>query len=106
MNFWFVNQGRSFKEELVGNFIYAPKYNAKGSSCDHWSNVEKVKKGDIIFCNKKGVIKAIGIAKSNGYESVIPASLKGQWNQIGYKVDIEYHELSESFQYSDYKINI
>lgn len=103
MNFWFVNQGTSFKEELEGKFIYAPKNNENGLTLDHWSNVEKVKKDDVIFCNKKGVIKAIGIAKSNGYESSIPESIQGKWNQIGFKVDVEYHELSKPFRYNDYK---
>ena len=53
MKFWLVNQGTSFEEEKDGGFIYAPKTNSKGSTFAHWSDVKEVKKGDVIFCNKK-----------------------------------------------------
>ncbi len=103
MKFWLVNQGRSFENELKGGFIYAPKNNKYGSTFAHWQNVKNVKKGDIIFCNKKGNIMAIGIAMSNGYEGVIPDAIKGIWNDEGFMVDIDYHKLTKPFQFSNYK---
>lgn len=103
MSFWLVNQGKSFKAEQQGGFIYAPKSNSKGQTLSHWSDVKKVRKGDVIFCNVKGNIKAIAIAMSNGYDSVIPDSIKGQWLENGYKADVEYHLLKKVLHFSDYK---
>lgn len=103
MKFWLVNQGTSFEEEKDGGFIYAPKTNSKGSTFAHWSDVKEVKKGDVIFCNKKGNIVAIGIAMSNGFDAIIPDSIKGQWYDKGFQVDIDYHLLSKPFHFSDYK---
>lgn len=103
MSFWLVNQGKSFKAEQQGGFIYAPKSNSKGKTFSHWADVKKVKKGDVIFCNVKGNIKAIAIAMSNGYNSVIPDSIKGQWLENGYKADVEYYLLKKVLHFSDYK---
>lgn len=103
MRFWLVNQGTSFEDEKNGGFIYAPKMNSNGSTFAHWTDVKRVKKGDVIFSNKKGNIVAIGIAMSNGFDAIIPDSLKGQWYDEGYQVDIDYHLLSKPFCYRDYK---
>lgn len=103
MKYWLVNQGTSFEEEKNGGFIYAPKTNSSGSTFAHWTDVKRVKKGDVIFCNKKGNIMAIGIAMSNGYDAMIPDSIKGYWDAKGYQADIEYHMLSNPFHFSDYK---
>lgn len=40
---------------------------------------------------------------SDGYNTIIPDSLKGNWNENGYKVDVEYHKLKQSLHFSDYK---
>jgi hypothetical protein len=103
MNYWFVNQGTSYEEEKNGGFIYAPKIGKNGASFQHWINVKLVKKGDIIFCNKKGNILSVARAISDGYESVIPASINGLWAPHGYKADLEYQELKNPLHFSDYK---
>ncbi len=103
MKFWFVNQGTSYDSERDGGFIYAPKTNKNGSLLQHWLNVKFIKKGDIIFCNKKGNILSVAKAISDGYESVIPESLRGLWASQGFKADLKYYELKKPFHFSDYK---
>ncbi len=98
MAYWFVNQGASYEQERIGNFLYAPKDNLS-----HHRDVKRVKTGDIIFCNKKGNILSIAKALCDGYESPIPDSIKGLWDASGYKVDVEYIDLKKKFKFNNYK---
>ena len=98
MRYWFVNQGKDYIEERNGNFLYAPKDNIK-----HHLNVLEVRSGDIIFCNKNGYILSIAKAVSDGYESVIPDDIEGQWDEYGYKVDVEYIDLIKKFRFNTLK---
>ncbi len=103
MKYWFVNQGTSYDEERKDGYLYAPAKNEKGTTLTHWSNVKHVKKGDIIFCNKKGYIISVAKALSDGYDSVIPDNIKGLWYSKGFKVDIEYIDLKNKFRFNEYK---
>ena len=59
----------------------------------------KVHKGDIIISNVNKTIKAVSIARSDCYEKQQPDELRERkngpvWNQDGYMIDVEYHEVS------------
>lgn len=49
MNYFIVFQNKTYNEERVGEYLWAPKLTATGREIFHWSNMVKVKTGDIIF---------------------------------------------------------
>ena len=68
----------------------------------------KIKKGDFILHNADGNLMAISIATSNCYSSVQHSELKNagtsiSWNDDGYRVDTEYHELSPALKVINFK---
>ena len=103
MKYWFVIQSETYNEEKNGGFLYAPKYQKNGRTAFHHENVKRIKRDDRIFCYCKSNIVAIAKALTDGYESMIPSSIKGRWNDYGFKVDVEYDELSKPIKIENYK---
>lgn len=90
--FWWVNQGGSYEYEKSGNYIFAPLEDARGGQPSHWSNLNRVKLGDIIFHYAKGVLRALSKVSEVAVESDRPAGPKR--GEKGLLVQTEYSELS------------
>lgn len=103
MRYWFVNLGKYYNEQRNGNFIWAPIKNHDGKNLQHWENLTLVNEGDIIFCNRKGNIKAIAIANCKAYKSNIPDVLHQTWKPEGRRIDLTIYDLEKPFHFSNYK---
>jgi len=88
--FWWVNQGKTYKQEIENNCIWAPLTNVKGRTFFHWENVSKVKSEDIILHYKDGEIFAFSIARSDAYKENKPFE-SNRWEKMGWKVDLDYN---------------
>lgn len=103
MKYWFVNLGKYYDEQRNGNFIWAPIKNQKGKTLQHWENLTLVNEGDVIFCNRKGKIKAIAIANCRAYKSSIPDVFNQSWKPEGRRIDLTIYDLEKPFHFSSYK---
>jgi len=66
--------------------------------------MREVTPGDLIFSFADTYIRAIGVAKSHCYECPKPVesgSVGMNWEQVGWKVDVEYRPLSSPIKPSD-----
>ena len=82
--------------ERQGKYLWSPQKNKKGSEVWHWNTMLEVRPGDIVFNNFKSKIPSYCIAKSKAYESVKPNEFAhDDWNEIGWKVDVEYFDLNQ-----------
>ena len=70
-NIFMVFQGKEYKEELRGKYIWAPCEDKAGHSPSHWTMLENVKVGDIIFHGLYQCIAAISVATSDCFSSKI-----------------------------------
>ena len=86
-NVWFVTQGSTFREDRGMRFLWAPERGKDGNGRFYWSNILKVKKGDIIFNYSEGVLKGVSIAETDGYKAK-NNDMQSPWGPNGYKVDI------------------
>lgn len=66
--------------------------------------MREVKEGDRVFHYIAGEIRAISIAMSNCIEEKKPSSMHGydQWEEEGYLVHLEYHELEFALKVRDH----
>lgn len=64
-NIFMVFQGKNYQNELKNGYICAPYEDAAGHSPAHWTMLENVKPGDVIFHGLMQVISAISIATTN-----------------------------------------
>tara|TARA_B110000240_G_C13412836_1_gene415944 strand:+ start:71 stop:1093 length:1023 start_codon:yes stop_codon:yes gene_type:complete len=100
MNYFWVNQGKTYNDESLGGYLWAPQYYTKKNGTNetphHWKSIELIEIGDIIinYNKKEGGIIGYCIAKSNYYEANKPEFKNDEpeenWNDEGYLVDAKY----------------
>ena len=97
---WFVCQGASFNNDQGKKYLFAPKKDKKGNPKYYWSNVSKIKKGDVIVNYSHG-IQGISIAEKDAYSGKNPHPQE-LWQNDGWKVDLDFHSLEPNIQYKEF----
>lgn len=98
MRYWWVNQNQTYRHEVAGGYLWSPKRKANGHLNPFYEFMREVAPGDVIFSFADTFIRAIGIARSHCYECPKPlefGSVGMNWEQVGWKIDIEYRSLSK-----------
>lgn len=98
--FWWVNQGATFKQALEGGFIWAPSKDKGGNTPFHWKNVQSVREGDVVFNYADGEVRALSLATTSPFESDKEVE-GGQWEHGGWRVDLLCHQLSNPIDLQD-----
>jgi len=97
VRYWWVNQKQTYRHEVVGGYLWAPKRKSDGTRNPYYDFMREVAPGDVVFSYAGAQIKAIGLAGSFAYEAPKPLEF-GQagayWDQIGWRVDVAFVELS------------
>lgn len=97
MKYWWVNHNKTWKHEIEGGYIWAPKLDAVGRTQYHWENMKRVKKGDILFSCYGSKIQCVGTIMREAYDDLRPGDFgdAGEaWDRDGWKVDVAFKELS------------
>jgi len=92
LNFWWVNQGKSYQIGRDGGYIWAPNKDRGGRLPRHWATMKDVKKGDVIFNYANGAIRAISIAKDKSFNYVNQSAIDN-WETDGQRIDLEYFDI-------------
>lgn len=96
--FFWVNHKKTFKAELGGNYIWAPKREINGAFNQTYENLTYVQPGDIIFSFAGAEIKAIGCANSECYEAIKPGGFADNWADLGWRVDVDFIQSDMKFK--------
>lgn len=105
MRFWWVNQNQTYVHEIQGGYLWSPKRNAHGGRNPFYESMREVSPGDCVFSFKDTRIAAIGIAQSYCFECPKPVDFgtAGQnWENIGWKIKVEFSELVKRIRPKDY----
>ncbi|MBF4487749.1 HNH endonuclease signature motif containing protein [Flavobacterium sp. CSZ] len=91
MNYW-VNQGKTYKEEKKGGYLWAPLSDINGKSVFHWETMSELEVNDIVFNYCKGNVFGYSIVMSLPYLTEKPNefSQDSYWHADGRMVDVEY----------------
>lgn len=110
MGSFIVFQGKAFKEQYQGGYLWAPRYAKDGSERFYWNNMKKLKLGDTILSICNGEIVAYIKVTKGCQEAEMPKSLRhrGEWDQDrnGWLVYGEYHLLKPAISLIPHKANI
>lgn len=103
---YLVNQGKTWKQERAGGFLWSPQVDKAGHQNPGYSLMKEVKKGDYILHNKGGQIAAISVAKADCYDAVQPDAVRENsgtydWNDNGFRIDTEYFDFTMPLVNSD-----
>lgn len=101
MNYFWVNQGRTWKKEYEGNFLWAPILNEGGKRTWHWDTMKDLNKDDIVFSFVKGHIVSAAKVTSLPYNADKPKSFS-QWKKKGVRCDVSYNLLDKPITIKDH----
>ena len=96
MYYW-VNQGKTYKEEKEGGYLWAPTHNSSGSPVFHWENMTKLKPNDIVLNYYRGYVIGYCIIESKYFLASQPKefNVDVEWENEGYMVDAKYFPFSK-----------
>jgi len=100
VNFWWVNQGQTFRQERRGGYLWSPKRKKgpKGPGTARnpfYEYMREVGPGDMVFSYEGGYLRACGVITSYCYESPRPnefGKIGERWDTIGWRVDVRYSD--------------
>lgn len=93
---WWVNQGNSYHTERDGGYVWAGQRAKNGRKVPSWSNVMKLKEGQLVLHYANQRIVAIGTVHGQPHEARDPESaLFNQYTAPGYLCAIDYRELEQ-----------
>lgn len=103
MAFWWVFQNSTYKEEKEGSFLWAPKQGKKTIPF-HWTNMEYLQEGDIVFSSYRQRIVAVSTVISKAYTYAKPflTNKEKPWEYDGNKADLNFHELNNAISYQQF----
>lgn len=109
MSIYLVNQGKTYKMEHAGGYIWSPKRNAGGWNNAGYKLMNEVRRGDFILHNSGGKISAISVVQRDCYDDTQPDELKtGQkeyeWDDDGYRIDTKYYDFDTPLINADLKL--
>lgn len=96
--YWWVSQNKTYKEEILGNFMWSPRKGKAGRSIPSYDLMPQIKMGDLVFSFAGSQIKALGIihriAEPSPKPDLGPSGAK--WDNDGWLVEgIAYWELGK-----------
>lgn len=103
MNYFWANVGDKYKYHIQENAFWARKRSSgpNKKTLKTWENVDRIKKGDVIFVQKSYHIRAVAVAKGDGCDTLGPLDPKVKRTQ-GWGVEVEIQELPVPWKHSDF----
>jgi len=100
VNVWWVNQGRTFQQELEEGILWAPTTNSEGRSFFHWDIMKEVKVGDLILHYSNGALRCISQVEQEAIIAPKPESMaKSGWQEEGRLIKTSYHMLEPAIPF-------
>ncbi len=103
MSYFIVHQNKTYNEEMEGGYLWAPQKTASGKEIYHWTNMTKVKDGDIIFSSYRRNIVSVNISNGQAKEANRPSALDkvNLWEDKGWLLKAKYNVLTNPISIDD-----
>lgn len=91
-NFWWVNQGQTYADELRLGVLWAPIATSEGRRFGHWDALDEASIGDLVFHYANGYLRAISVVQLSSRPAKTPFDNR-PWDDAGREVRTTYFEL-------------
>ena len=91
MNYWWVSQNKTGKQEVTGGYMWSPKRDKAGARNPYYETMRECAPGDIVFSFVHTRISTMGIVTSFCEDSPKPDDFGptgDQWDTEGWKVAV------------------
>jgi len=105
MRYWWVNQNKTFCQEIEGGYLWSPKRNKNSHRNPFYEFMREVAPGDIVFSFCDTYISALGIVSGYCHESPKPEEFGNagvNWSQIGWRVSVRWQRLANAIRPKDH----
>ena len=96
MNYWWVSQNQTHKQEIGGGYMWSPKADKNGKPVQSYTNMTKVSVGDLVFAFYQSKIQSIGTVLHPAVTSPKPeefGSSGDYWSNSGWMVAVSWTAL-------------
>jgi hypothetical protein len=93
-----VSQNRTFREEVLGNFLWSPKKSAGGRVNPNYDFMRDLIPGDVVFNFYESAIKAISVVRQEAVSCPKPTTFGArgnQWDDDGWLVEVVCYQLHD-----------
>jgi putative restriction endonuclease len=105
MNYWWVNQNQTAKQEVSGGYMWSPKRTKNGSRNAFYENMRECAPGDLVFSFVDTRISNLGVVTSFCDESPRPQEFGAtgdQWDADGWRVAVDFKRLLAPIKPADH----
>jgi MoxR-like ATPase len=101
---WWVNQGKTYKEERDFGIVWAPLLQKNMIAAPHHSALAEMRVGDIVVHYSKGAVRALGRVAYEAVEKQNPFDRQdNEWQSNGREVGVEYFEIQQPIELDEIK---
>lgn len=101
MAYWWVSQGRTYRAESGGGYVWAPLHDARGAELSTHKVLEDMRVGDVVVSFVTGCFYAVGVVTAGAIRHTKPVELGKDWEKDGRLVRVAYLELDEPYPLKD-----
>ncbi|MEV0586116.1 hypothetical protein [Nonomuraea sp. NPDC050310] len=91
---WWVNQQRTFDQELAAGILWAPKAGRNGRRQAHWTTMTEVRLGDTVLHYARQHVVALSVVTAAAVDAPRPNDLQSDWEEDGRLVRVAYRQAS------------
>lgn len=104
LNYWWVNQNKTFEEEVGGGYLWSPQLKKNGMKNPFYDFMLQVRPGDVVFSYAQQQISAVGIVTSPASPAGNPFTeqVGALWNEDGWYVEVAFVKLESRVSPKDY----
>jgi len=94
--FWWVNQNQTWRHEIYGEYLWAPKVDANGRHTHFYDNMTRLLPGDIVLSHFNGALHYAGVVDESATTSRKPdfGFSGGYWSDEGWSVAMRFVEFA------------
>lgn len=104
LNYWWVNQNKTFKQEVGGNYMWSPRVKKNGMKNPFYEFMLQVQPGDIVFSYAQQQICAVGVVIGPATPAGNPFTEQtgALWNEDGWLVEVAFVKLESQVSPRDH----
>ena len=102
--YWWVNQGSTWRHEIPGEYLWAPKVDKRGRRQVFWDNMTLLEAGDIVLSYFGSALQYAGVVVSSAVSDRKPdfGAPGSAWAEDGWSVEMRYVELPVAVRPQDH----